>query len=168
MTMLLAALVASAPLELDVGVAASTNFSPETFFAQRLGPRVSVGVSGLEAGPVQLGTRVGLQYDVTLHRAFELQAQAFAHRRFGLFEPSLGLGVNVFLEEGRGALVFANLGLALRPGKLIDVFVEFSPGLIADRFGTAPWLMVALGLRLHVELPQVTVGGDDRLRRTPP
>ncbi|MDX2012267.1 MAG: hypothetical protein SFW67_18875 [Myxococcaceae bacterium] len=155
MSTLLSALVLAAPepLALDVGLAASSNFSPEVFFAQRTGPRLSLGLTGLPLGPLNLGARVGLQYDFTLHRAFELQAQVHASRRFGLFEPSLGVGTNVFLEAGRGAQVFGVLGLSLRPGQVVDVFLDLAPGVLVDRFGPSPWLMVALGVRFHLELP---------------
>jgi hypothetical protein len=145
--------------ELDVGLALSTNFSPELPFAQRVGPRLSVGVSGLGPTAVSFGGRVGLQYDALLHRAFDLQAQAFVHRRFGLVEPSLGLGANVFLEEGRGALTYGSLGVSVRPGRVLDVFVEVSPGVLVDRFGADPWLMVGLGARTHFPVARPVAAG---------
>jgi len=152
--LLVSVLLAAQPLELDVGVAGSTNFSTEVFFAQRVGPRLALGVSGLALGPVNLGARLGLQYDFTLHRAFELQAQVHASRRFGVFEPSLGVGTNVFLEAGRGAHLFGVLGLSLRFGKVVDVFLDLAPGVLVDRFKPTPWLMLALGVRFHFELPR--------------
>jgi hypothetical protein len=140
------------PLSLDVGASVSSNFSPEVVFAQRLGPRLTVGLSGLAAGPIRLGARLGAHFDAGLHSSLDLQAQVFVHRRFGLFEPSLGVGTTAFLEAGKGAHVFGSIGLSLRPGNLVDVFLEVAPGVLVDRFGSAPWVMVSLGLRLHFEL----------------
>jgi hypothetical protein len=156
MSLMLLAVILGAtpqPLALDVGASVSSNFSPEVVFAQRLGPRLTIGLSGLVAGPVKLGARLGAHFDAGLHGTFDLQAQVFAYRRFGLFEPSLGVGTTAFLETGRGAHVFGTIGLSLRPGNLVDIFLEVAPGVLVDRFGPAPWVMVSLGLRLHFELP---------------